>query len=81
MEQSLLVGCELCRKNEDFWLVPSCAVNKLEFRRFPTIAAIQSIRMYMRQVNDGFNGVNEGKESIFLMKSEGGNQPWNNVTK
>lgn len=77
----LLMGSELCRENEDFWVAPGCAVNKLEFCGFPIIVAIQSIRVYLRQVNDGFNGVNEEKESTFLMKNEGGNQPWNNVTK
>ena len=40
MEQLLLEGCELCRANEDFWLAPGCAVNKVEFCRLPMIAAI-----------------------------------------
>lgn len=40
MEQSPLVGCELCQPNEDFWLAPGCAVNKVEFFGLPMIAAM-----------------------------------------
>ena len=35
-----IVSCELCRANEDIWLAPGCAANKVEFCQLPMIAAI-----------------------------------------
>lgn len=64
MEQLLLEGCELCRANEDFWLAPGCAVNKVEFCRLPMIAAIFKASEPTHMMSEGFEGVNE--ESLYF---------------
>lgn len=77
MEQLLLMGCELCRTNEDFWLAPGCAVNKVEFCGFPLIAAIfKALKCTQDKWMIGWRGWMK-KESVFLMKNEGRDKPWN----